>query len=403
MVTSAYPSSEDPLKGTIISSFAEALVQKGIHVDMVVPHTSGNHPDSYCYNGVQVWRYHYFFPHSLEFLTDGVGIYYQFKIGILAKIQLPLLLLFEIFTLLLVVKKIKPDVIHTHWIIPHGFIGAIVHQLTDIPHIISIHGSDINIVTRNPIFNVILPFIKKNSQYITTNSKFTLEKTCSTITFIGCNMKVIPMGMGCQLNQNGSTLLKVEKIYNIQKKILFVGRLIEWKGVKILISAYKHVKKELPNTQLIIVGDGPDYKGLLDYTNKLEIQDSVQFKGYVKDDELQIYYQTSDIFVLPSYPIENQTEGLGVVLLEAMTAGVPVIGSDTGGIPDIIEDGVNGLLVPPGDEKMLAEAIKKLIQNPDLAEQFRREGFKTVQMKYSWEIITDAFIKTYNEVNKKMA
>jgi glycosyltransferase involved in cell wall biosynthesis len=121
--------------------------------------------------------------------------------------------------------------------------------------------------------------------------------------------------------------------------------------------------------------------------------------GKVTDAELNQAYLGSTLFVLPSTERKGFVmEGLGVVLLEAMASGVPAIGSNTGGIPDIIEDGVNGLLVPPGDPDALAEAIIRILEDQDLADRFREAGLETVKGRFSWDKISDQFIEVYREV-----
>ena len=180
--------------------------------------------------------------------------------------------------------------------------------------------------------------------------------------------------------------------------ILFVGRLIDWKGVNILVSSMKKVRDTVRNARLVIVGDGPERKSLADRVKELGLEDSVTFTGQVSGMELKDYYSRASVFVLPSITVNNQTEGLGVVLLEAMASGVPVIGSNTGGIPDIIEDGVNGLLVQPGDPKALADAIIRIFEDRDLADRFREAGIKTVSERFSWDRIGDQFTMVYQEV-----
>ena len=180
--------------------------------------------------------------------------------------------------------------------------------------------------------------------------------------------------------------------------ILFVGRLIDWKGVHTLVSSVKKVRDTVRNARLVIVGDGPERKSLADRVKELGLEDSVTFTGQVSDEELKDYYSRASVFVLPSITVNNQTEGLGVVLLEAMASGIPVIGSNTGGIPDIIEDKVNGLLVPPGDPDALAEAIIRIFEDRDLADRFREAGLETVKGRFSWDKISDQFIEVYREV-----
>lgn len=150
--------------------------------------------------------------------------------------------------------------------------------------------------------------------------------------------------------------------------------------------------------QLIIIGDGPNREELIRLSDNLQMRSLICF--LTKQDRLSLlsYYQNADIFVLPSIIFQNQTEGLGVVLLEAMASGVPVIGSNIGGIPDIIKDNVNGLLVPPGDSRALAMSIIMILQDPDLAERLRKAGLETVKEHFSWNAITEQFIDIYRDL-----
>src|SRR5207247_5934205 len=139
--------------------------------------------------------------------------------------------------------------------------------------------------------------------------------------------------------------------------VLFVGRLVERKGVAHLIEAIARLGSRGP--RLEIVGEGPERPGLEALAARLGVVDRVVFRGKIPPDELQASYARAAVCVLPSVlDARGDTEGLGVVLLEAMNHGTPVIASRVGGIPDIVEDGVSGLLVPPGDADALAAAVR---------------------------------------------
>lgn len=187
-----------------------------------------------------------------------------------------------------------------------------------------------------------------------------------------------------------------------KKQILFVGRLIPWKGVKYLISAMEKVIKNIPDSCLVIIGDGPERSSLEELCKKLHLSDYCQFLGFVDQTDLFSYYQNSAVFVLSSIMYNSQTEGLGVVLLEAMASGLPVIGSYVGGIPDIIQDGVNGLLVPPEDPDALSDAIIRVLTNPDIIIRYREEGKKTVTEQFSWTVVGERFIEVYYDFIQKL-
>jgi glycogen(starch) synthase len=143
-------------------------------------------------------------------------------------------------------------------------------------------------------------------------------------------------------------------------RVLFVGRLAPQKGVRTLVAAAGLLEDE--SAQVILVGDGPERSALEREAERLGAGDRLHFVGFVAHDRLPPALAHADLLALPSL-----YEELGTVLLEAMQAGLPVVASKTGGIPDVIEDGVNGMLVPPGDPEALARAIDRLLADRDLA------------------------------------
>jgi glycosyltransferase involved in cell wall biosynthesis len=290
------------------------------------------------------------------------------------------------------IRKENIDLIHSHWIIPQGLVGALLQLVSGIPHITSIHGTDIHLVHSHRFIFPCLRFIAKYSDFITTNSNHTYRLVHDIVPFSEKKILTIPMGIHPE-EYGGQGFRSPSNV----KTILFVGRLIPWKGVRVLIEAMKKVCNHPFWFHLIIIGDGPERGDLEELSRRLEIEHSVEFTGRFGRDTLLAYYHRADLFVLPSTTVDGQTEGLGVVLLEAMASGLPVIGSNTGGIPDIIQDRVNGLLVSPGDPDVLADAILSILSDPDLAEQFKKAGFRTVNERFSWDCIVDQFIQVYKK------
>jgi glycosyltransferase involved in cell wall biosynthesis len=163
--------------------------------------------------------------------------------------------------------------------------------------------------------------------------------------------------------------------------VLFVGRLVQRKGVRHLIDAIAHVRE----AHLVVIGDGPERTALEAHARDLEIADRVEIRGRVSDEELRAAYAASDVLVLPSVlDARGDTEGLGVVLLEAMSYGVPVVASDIGGITDIVEHEKSGLLVPPGDATQLARALERLMRDPALASRLGSAGRERVRSAFGW-------------------
>jgi glycosyltransferase involved in cell wall biosynthesis len=181
--------------------------------------------------------------------------------------------------------------------------------------------------------------------------------------------------------------------------ILFVGRLEKRKGVETLFKAIPMVLKEVPDTHFYIVGkdtylapSGGSYKDyLLDNLDK-HYHKYVEFIGYVDDTELKNYYRTCDLFVAPSL-----YESFGLIYLEAMAWGKPVIGCDVGGIPEIIEDGITGILIPPDNATALAEAIIKL-KEEELRAKIGEKGRKKVENDFSMIKMAENTYNIYRDV-----
>lgn len=167
--------------------------------------------------------------------------------------------------------------------------------------------------------------------------------------------------------------------------ILFVGNIYPYKGTDVLIKAMPKIIKEIPDTKLVFVGKGILKESLNVLSMKLAVNKNISFAGFVEDAfEKAMYYKAADVFVLPS----TGPEIFGIVILEAMACGVPIVASKIGGIPDIVKDGENGLLVPPGDSEALADAIIYLLENEDIRVKMGKNGRKKVK-DYSWDKVAE--------------
>jgi glycosyltransferase involved in cell wall biosynthesis len=180
--------------------------------------------------------------------------------------------------------------------------------------------------------------------------------------------------------------------------VLFVGRLVERKGVNHLVDAVRLLSPGV-DVRLMIVGDGPERARIEGRVREQGLDGRVAVRGRVSEAELQAAYAGADAFVLPAVlDRRGDTEGLGVVLLEAMNQRVPVIASAIGGIRDIVEDGVSGLLVPPGDAAALAAALERLARAPDLAARVGEAGYRRLRERFSWDEITGRWEALYAAV-----
>ena len=186
------------------------------------------------------------------------------------------------------------------------------------------------------------------------------------------------------------------------KMLLFVGRLAEKKGVTYLISAMKGIAKEFPGCKLVIVGDGPEKQSLMTQSQQLGLSGSVVFTGSLPNQSLPVFYRAADVFVLPSIvDSRGDTEGLGVVLLEAIAAGIPVVASNVGGIPDILINNKTGVLAEQKNPESLAQDIVSLLKSRQQQKKLSSAAKKHIEKTYSWQKVASDFHGVFSSVLSK--
>ncbi len=397
--SSAFPRWKDDPSPGFVYDLSRRLRQMGVEVVVAVPH----HPGSRRFenlSGMAVHRFRYFFPSSLERLCYGGGILPNMKKSLLARLQLPLFILAEMFALLGIAKKVRPDIIHAHWILPQGFVAAIVGKLFGIPVVVTAHAGDVFPLNKL-VFRMMSMFSLDSVAVITVNSAFT-KSAVAKIT--KKPIRVIPMGvdLGLFSSSSASAASAIRKKYLVRGNLLlFVGRLAEKKGVAYLVSAMAVVIKKFPDAKLVIVGDGPEKPSLQQQAQRLNLSGSVVFAGSVPNNELPAYYRAADAFILPSIVAKSgDTEGLGVVLLEAIAAGTPVIASDVGGIPDIVVHNKTGLLVGQKSPQELAAAISKLLGSSRLRKRLSSAARARISF-FSWGKVAEEFYFLFKKLLTK--
>lgn len=386
VVTSAYPEFTDDPHGIFVHRLMKKIKELGHDVHVIAPHTGGK--TRYTMDGVHVEKFHYFYPHKLEKLCGRAGMVDNVKEGFLVKFQV---LTFLFFNLIYSLWKFKDkDIIHVQWPIPNGLGGLFLDKIYGIPYINTVHGEEIYLSKRyNTLFA--LKWIVNNSNKTITNSSAT-KNMCLDCGIENEKLEIIPFGVDIDFFRP----LKLPKQDDVFQ-ILSVGYLIERKGFEYLIKAIKKILEKHPHVKLDIVGTGPLENKLKNMILELELSDEVQILQNVSDDELLSLYNQADLFVLPSIrDSQGNTEGLGVVLIEAMACGLPVIGSNIGGIPDIIKDRESGLLFNEKDIDDLSLKILSVIEDEELKNRLSINGSKRAQ-QFTWTNIASRYIEVYNE------
>jgi glycosyltransferase involved in cell wall biosynthesis len=174
------------------------------------------------------------------------------------------------------------------------------------------------------------------------------------------------------------------------KIILTVARLTPWKGVDKIIKVLPEIRRQIDEANLVVVGDGPELGNLQRLAREFGVKERVSFVGRVPHEEVPYYLRAADVFVLYS-----GYEGLPHIVLEAMATGVPVILSDKGGNQEVVEDEVNGLLVPIGNQEKLKEAILRVLQDRELAEESVDKSRKKVAHTFAWDVMVERTLDAF--------
>jgi glycogen synthase len=197
-----------------------------------------------------------------------------------------------------------------------------------------------------------------------------------------------------KIHQIIANLWQRYKISPKRKVILYVGRLVQQKGVHILLDAFEKLNREkIHNLSLIIVGEGPLKKSLLAAVNSRGLQENIHLIGFVDESTLLALYRSANICVIPSI-----YEPFGIVALEAMASGVPIVVSNVGGLSEIVENGITGLEFSAGDANSLVAAIRRLLEEPLLAESLTQRGYNSLVVRgYDWDLVAKKTIQIYNQ------
>jgi len=387
-VVTAFPRWEGDVITPWLFETLKRLQIQGIEVKVLTSSYKGL--KSQVVSGIQVLRFRYFLK-PWENLTHEETVPDRIKKGLLNKLLPFFYLVFGSAAIIRAVRREPFDIVHVHWPFPHALFGYFAKKAGAVKIVTTFYGVELKWVkTKMPILKPFLRWGIGFSDRVTAISSYTAKEVRELASGKDFGVEIIPYTITVtpRIHQE----LEAERIPPL---ILFVGRLVERKGVEYLIRAFAEVVREVPS-ELVIVGKGPEDERLHQLTEELNLVPKVHFKGWVSQDELEKLYNQCNVFVLPAIiDSKGDTEGLGVVLLEAMSYRKPVIASRLGGITDIVKDRDTGLLVCEKDTHGLSEAIKAALTNPALAESLGKRGYEHVQKHFSWEKIVSQWTALY--------
>ena len=402
VIGSVYPRFQEDAEVPWLRTSIAHLKKAGVEIQVLAPAYKGL--KSHDIDGTHVNRFRYA-PASWEILTHEEGA--PSKMASKPWLQLLAIpyIINGFFQCIRICRKWRPDVIHAHWPFPHAYIALGAAKLFKIPLVLNFHGAELLLIRKKKWVKPLLKFAIGQAQAIFANSSFTAGKIKA---LRNVNVEWSPYGTTLEDNKDESGVILSETKdpvtivphpVNGKFKILFVGRHIERKGICYLIEAAKHLPRD--KFEIRIVGVGDLTEQLKQQAAAVNEGAEIIFTGKLSPEALANEYKTANVFTLPAIvDHKGDTEGLGVVLIEAMELGLPIVASNVGGIPDVVVDGESGILVPEKDPVALADAFKCLEADPTLIQKLLAGARKRIEECFTWDGIIERQIEVYKRLQQ---
>lgn len=406
-IVTAFPRHEGDVITPWLTELLRAQRARGIEASVLSPAYKGGGAKEY--RGIPVMRFRYA-PRRLETLTHDETAPDRLRRRPWMAGLLPGYVIGGLFAAWRVARA-RPEVVHVHWPAPNAIFGAAVRFFSGgrCAVVSSFYSAELRWIGRQ--LRALVPFLRwtmRSADVLTANSSATAEVVRS---YGGKAVQIVPSpaGLANHRNGGGDASRWREDVPGGQAtrhpdrcpQVLFVGRLVERKGVEVLVRAVASLSRRR-RVRLLVVGEGEWRSQILDTVAQVGADEIVRLAGHVGEEELERAYTDSDVFVLPAvFDSKGDTEGLGVVLIEALLRGLPVVGSRIGGIPDIIVDGEGGWLVPPGEPDVLAETIDRVLGDPLEAKRRAMRGRRHVEARFSAAAIATTLEECYRGAGKE--
>lgn len=381
IITSSFPTGPDDETCGYIREFARSLSSR-FRVKVLAP-PARTADDTGC-RGFEVVRSRSSAPGRMDPFDSGADLSEIDSLTPAGRLRLVPSLLWFAFRALALARH--ADVICSHWLLPSGLVGAFISFILGKPHIAIEHSGALHLLRRMQFGSALARFIVAGSDRVVVVSRDLESKLRALCPQARRKIRVLSMGFTVTDERSAircSESLK-EESRSRAKRVLFLGRLTDVKGAGVLLEAAGLLFAAQPEFkfEVTIAGEGPEEGSLLEIARGL--QADVKFAGQVSAEERDRLLLTSDCLVIPSLELANgRTEGLPVVCLEAMGAGLPIIASRVGGLAEVITDGENGILFESGDCHSLAKKLSDLLSDEQLQRELAQNALATSK-QYCW-------------------
>lgn len=397
MLTSSYPRWAGDGAGSFIASLAQALAERGHQIEVVAPWDQALQPMDT--GAVRVHRFRYAPRDDLHLMGHARSLEADVHLKGIVPLLAPAYVLSALATARRLHREQPFDLIHGQWSVPGGFIAAVLAQQLNIPYLVSLHGSDVFLTEHSRIWAQAARAAFRHACYVTAPAQHLLERSRPAGLDLSRG-RVIPYGVDTARFVNGDKDGLRQRLGIAPDALVIgaVGRLVYKKGFEQLLAAMPRVRTQFPRARCLIAGEGDLHNALQAQVELLGLEDTAQLIGHLNWQETPDFYALCDVLAVPSVlDSAGNIDGLPNVLLEAMAAGCAVVASRAAGMDGVISDGINGLLVAPGDSTALASAMIALLSDGNLRQRCGEEARQLMQQRYQWGTIAGEFEELYRQ------
>jgi len=399
LLTHTYPRFPNDTTAPFVEMTAETLQKNGVDVTVLTPDTPefARHTADH---GVNLQTYRYFFPRRLQHLGYSNTLINDCELKKYVYLLAPFMFLSGMFHLFRLHRKHPFDLIHTFWLLPNGFIGAVISKLCKVPLMVALRGSDIFISKQNPVFRAMARWTLKHAAMVTSVTP-AFFPDLDAFGVLKEKRRLIPNGSHPRLfpappHSQQVALRQQLSIPEGDMVVFALGRIVLKKGFDILIQALPLVQEQVPNVTVIIGGDGTDLGRLKTLAKELGVSAHIRFPGTLPRADVRAYFHIADIFTLPAiFDPKGNVDGCPNVILEAMACGKPVVASRISGIPIVVKDGETGILVEAQNIEALAAALVALLMDKPKREQLGTASRQRILNELTWDKVIEQIKDVY--------
>lgn len=405
VLTHNYPRFAGDFSGSFVQALCREWMAQGQEVDVLAPFDPAYDRDFAEADGagrIHLHLFRYIWPAEWHRVGYGRSMQSDLRLRLNGYLLSPFFFVGGILAALRLARRQRPDVIHAHWALPNGFIGAVVSRLTGIPLVVSIPGSDAQVANSNALFQWMARFTFGQAGLITANSS-SLRDAVLPLGADPAKFEMIVYGVDparLRPDPTGTAQLRARLgIGETDVMLLAVGRMVAKKGFDVLLRGLAEPELQQRPVVAVLVGTGDEWESWQRLADSLGVAGRVRWVGIVPFDEIGVWYNACDLLAMPS--VTAPADGLNVCVPDAMSCGKPVVGSTAAGNELAIVEGKTGFLVPEGDPAALAQAIARLADDPALRARMGAAGRRRVESELGWPVLARRYLQRFGEMRRK--